>query len=153
MKIHKSKEVANIEFRKYLTSQEGEILQLKCRNLKNVNVIALIIVETYYRKLLFRLLEYLYWVISGNNEITLGLSQLKARYIKTFSKLSIFQRFNSILKLESYVNNYFLVESYLNKNNMMYADDNSICKFYNGEASSIHYMRNFKEAKSYIKTL
>lgn len=147
------KEIANITFRKYLISQEGIILQLKRRNLKNTDVIALIIVETYYRKPLFRLLEYLYWIISGDDDITLGLSQLKVRYIKTLSNLGILGRVKSILKLESYVNNYFLVEGYLNIKNMMYADDNSICKFYNGEDSSSHYIRMFKEVKLYVKTL
>lgn len=147
------KEIANITFRKYLISQEGIILQLKRRNLKNTDVIALIIVETYYRKPLFRLLEYLYWIISGDDDITLGLSQLKVRYIKTLANLGILGRVKSILKLESYVNNYFLVEGYLNIKNMMYADDNSICKFYNGEDSSSHYIRMFKEVKLYVKTL
>ena len=147
------KEVSNLTFRKYLISQGDRILQLKRRNLKNTNVIALIIVETYYRKPLFRLLEYLYWIISGDDNITLGLSQLKVKYIKNFSNLGIWGRVNSILKLESYVNNYFLVEGYLNRKNVMYADDNAICKFYNGENSSSHYIRNFKQAKLYVKTL
>lgn len=147
------KEVVNLTFKKYLISQRDRILQLKNRNLNNVDVIALIIVETYYRKPLFRLLEYLYWIISGDDDITLGLSQLKVRYIKTLSTLDVLGRVNSILKLESYVNNYFLVEGYLNRKNMMYADDNYICKFYNGEDSSSDYIRNFKEAKLYVKAL
>lgn len=141
-------------FRNYLISKKSEIYLLKYRKLNNPNVIALILVESYYRKPLFRVIEYLYWIISGSNEMTLGLSQMRARYIKTLKNLNMMQRVKYVIKLESYINNYFLVESYLNKNKKLdFNDDYSICKYYNGTNSSKHYIRSFKEAKLYIKII
>lgn len=141
-------------FNQYLISKKNDISRLKYKKLDNANILALILVETYYRKPLFRFIEYIYWLISGNSEVTIGLSQMKVKYIKTFNNLNIFQRAKYIISLESYISNYFLVKSYLNQNPKLDLDnDYCICKYYNGINSTEHYIRCFKDAKVYINLI
>lgn len=140
-----------MNFNQYINGKQNEILSLKLMNLNNINVISLIMVETYYRKPLFRYCEYVYWIITGNDKISIGLSQMKVKYIKTLKNIKFIQRIKYIYLLESYKENYFLVEKYLKEYNVdSNTDDEAICKIYNGPNVSSHYIENFKIAKKYI---
>ena len=141
-------------FDEYLISKKNDIIMLKYRKLNDANVLALMLVETYYRKPLFRFYEYLYWVLSGDSEVSIGLSQMKAKYIKTFRNLNMIERAKYIIKLESYIENYFLIEQYISKNlNIDISDYKSICRYYNGLNVNNHYIECFKDAKLYVKSI
>lgn len=141
-------------FDEYLISKKDDIIMLKYRKLNDANVLALMLVETYYRKPLFRFSEYLYWVLSGDSEVSIGLSQMKVKYIKTFRNLNMIERAKYIIKLESYIENYFLIEQYISKNlNIDISDDKSICRHYNGLNVNNHYIECFKDAKLYVKSI
>lgn len=140
-------------FNQYINSKKYDIIRLKRRKLNDVNVISLIMVETYYRKPIFRCCEYIYWILTGDKEVSIGLSQMKSKYIKTFQNLNLLQRIKYIVALESYNENYFIVEQYLRKKIGSSADDELICKCYNGLNVNTHYIECFKSAKLYIDSI
>lgn len=124
----------------------------KCKNLNDSNIIAILLVETYYRPLYFRLFEYLYWVITGNKNITVGLAQIKISYIKQLQNLCWLERLKFITSLESYIQNYILIKQYIDTNPNL-KNDLDICKYYNGKNVNKSYILNFKHAKLYINSL
>lgn len=139
-------------FYNHLTKNTELIKFLKGKNLNQPNVLAILLIETYYRPLYFRLFEYLYWVITGNNNITIGLSQIKVSYIKQLQNLGWVKRLKFIENLESYIQNYILIKQYLDANSNL-KSDLDICKYYNGKKVSKSYVYNFKHAKIYINSL
>lgn len=141
-------------FNQHLIKNKKKIIRLKSRNLNNSSVIALILVETYYRKWIFRLFEYIYWIVSSDIEVTIGLSQIKVKYIKTLKGLNAFQKVKYIIYMESYIDNYFLVKQYIDKNiNTGCNDTKLICRTYNGIQVSKHYIEFFENAKSYVDSV
>lgn len=139
-------------FDDHLVRNKNVIKLLKLKKLNDPNVIAILLLETYYRKIFFRIVEYLYWIITGNNKITIGLAQMKVMYIKQLKNLTFLERINFVLRLESYVENYFLIKQYIDINTNL-KDDIDICKYYNGINANVYYIINFKYAKKYVLSI
>lgn len=130
-----------------------QIIMLKDNNRENSCVIAFIIVELYFRPLKYRVMEYIYWIITGDLEISLGLAQIKVKNNDCIDNSSTYLRLKSIRNLESFIYNYDSVETYLKNDYIYYKDDLEICKKYNGKNCGSTYITYYTYAKMRIEEI
>lgn len=139
-------------FNNHLTKNKHIIKTLKFKELNDPNIISILLIETYYRSIFFRTFEYLYWILTGDKKITIGLAQMKVMYIKQLKDLNFLERIKFVIRLESYIENYILIKQYLDINKSL-KNDIDICKYYNGIDTNRYYIINFKYAKKYVSSI
>ncbi|MBK5252918.1 MAG: hypothetical protein JJE03_00355 [Peptostreptococcaceae bacterium] len=119
----------------------------------DTNIITFLVLESYFRPLKHRALEYIYWCITGNQNISLGLSQIKVKNNSLIDNKSLISRIKNIIHLEGYGYNYICINLYINANCKQYKDDSDLCKCYNGEYVSMSYIKYFSYAKKQIEII
>lgn len=119
----------------------------------SINILSLLAIESYFRPIDKRVAEYLYWILTGNNSVTIGIAQIKVSINYLLATRSIFCRMKSIIKLESFQYNYYLVESLLDNSAINNKEDAEVCKYYNGINVDTTYIDYFKFAKQYIYSI
>lgn len=122
-------------------------------NREDSTIIALLLLESYFRPIKWRLIEYIYWIITGDLDITLGIAQIKVKNNSLLNNDNILSRIKSIRNLESFKYNYDSIKVYLNKSPISKINIVEICKYYNGEDVEGFYVNYFVFAKSEIKRM
>lgn len=116
-------------------------------------VITFLVLESYFRPFGWRILEYIYWTLTGNLDISLGIAQLKAKNNILFNNNNFLSRLKNIKKLESFKYNYDIINLYLKKAIRYSMDEKQICKYYNGECVGIFYVTYFMYAKNQVDNI
>ena len=114
----------------------------KIKTLTNTNLLkAIYCIETTHRNLLWRLFEYLYWIIfpryySHRRILTIGKFQIKTKYLNNKSKLKSIFYSNKIETIDKLLNDYFP-----NTDWNLLSDDLllKIVSFYNGDKTGNYY--------------
>ena len=119
----------------------------------DTTIIAFLMLESYFRPLKYRTLEYVYWSITGDLDTSLGLAQIKAKNNLLLNNNNIFSRIKDVKKLESFEYNYDCIDLYINKDIRYCSDDVELCKFYNGEYVTMSYINYYKFAKVQIENI
>lgn len=125
--------IVPISLKKHFVSWENNILFLRGKGKNNSIIISILILETYFRPLDFRIIEILAWLITDNKDMTLGLSQLK---VSTWNNMPSFNNKNiirRIIALSSCETNYDAIYYYLVKNKVDLNNIDSVAFFYNGK--------------------
>ena len=113
---------------------------------KEMIVLSLLLVESYFRSAFSRFLEYSYWILmilfdrQRADNISLGRAQIKYKYWKMLSssKSSLVKDFK---KITSFYFNYDFCDAYLSYHckNYKELDYSSIIKLYNGNYTKYYY--------------
>lgn len=112
----------------------------------NPVVCSIIIIETYFRPWSLRLLEIIVWIITKNQNLTIGLAQAKAF---TWNRMGEFQKknlFSRMSFLNCYKANYDIVFNSLLLNNINMCNLEEVVRFYNGDCYRKSYLNFLKYA-------
>lgn len=122
-------------------------------NKEDSTITSFLLLESYFRPIKWRVIEYIYWVITGDLEITLGIAQIKVKNNSLLDNSNILSRIKSIRNLENFKYNYDGIKRYLNKSNINKDNIVEICKYYNGEDAKGFYVNYFVFAKNEIEKM
>jgi|GEM_PF-5716412 len=133
------------------------IMKLSHSGRKEMIVLSLLLVESYFRSAFSRFLEYSYWVLmilfdrKRADNISLGFAQIKYKYWKMLgsSKSGLVKDF---IKVTSLYFNYDYCNSYLSYHCKNYKDldYSSIIKLYNGNYTKYYY-KLFSQSMELLK--
>jgi len=105
----------------------------------NASVCAIIVVETYFRCILLRLLEIIIWIVTRNNSMTIGLAQVRATTWNEIGDFKDKRLYFKICMLVNYRANYDFVLKSLELNNIDMLNPEDVVAFHNGE----HYRKSY----------
>ena len=122
----------------------------------DINIIALILCESYFRKSLDRLIEYIAMPIlfvfrkKRFSKLSIGIGQIQLKHWENIQEKQSPISINSFQKYLSTFENYDLLKMRVEENLGNDFSDSKLIAFHTGETRSFHY-KLFQELKSRIK--
>lgn len=139
-------------FRSHLIKSETMLAILFSSGRANTLACSILLVESYFRPLSLRILEYVYWLISGAAKITIGMAQVEPMHFRKVNCNSVFGRIVGLRQIFSFLSNYDAVRSFLFKNGIRNEDSLNLVAFvYNGANASTSYRILLKHAYNFVK--
>lgn len=124
----------------------------------DLNIIALILCESHFRKQLDRIIEYfampflLYMNKDRFNRLSIGIGQIQLRHWIKVNKNDYPISINSYLSYLSVQKNYDVLNELINSNLNKGYTDSKLIAFHTGETRNYH-LNLFQELKNKIKTV
>ena len=109
---------------------------------KNLTIISLLLIETYFRSKTVRIVEGIVYLLTSNTNITIGLNQLKVCYWEQFTQKSNFKLVT--VALFDVKENYDAAKFYLEEGKISLDDLHSVASYYNGPSYSNSYIELLK---------